>query len=108
MKRIRPRRVATAVLGTAFARAQTSGAPAAAPAGPTMASTGTDSLAIARKYTAWFFTGQMDSLWSHQSAEGKKENSPAQLLETLIQLTGRVGVEEKVLDERSKAPPVDP
>jgi len=104
MKRIRPRRVATAVLVTAFvlatipARAQTSGTSAAA-AGPTMASTGTDSLAIARKYTAWFFTGQMDSLWSHQSAEGKKENSPAQLLETLIQLTGRVGVEEKVLDE---------
>jgi hypothetical protein len=34
-------------------------------------------LAVARKYTAWSFTGQMDSLWSHQSAEGKKSNTPA-------------------------------
>jgi hypothetical protein len=30
-----------------------------------------------RKYTAWFFTGQVDSLWAHQSAEGKKRNTPA-------------------------------
>lgn len=79
-----------------FARAQSG---AAAPSGPTMASAGTDSLAVARKYIAWFFTGQMDSLWSHQSADGKKGNTPAQLMETLIQLTGQVGVEEKVLDE---------
>jgi hypothetical protein len=37
--------------------AQSAGPPAAA--GPTMASTRTDSLAVARKYIAWFFTGQM-------------------------------------------------
>jgi hypothetical protein len=98
-------RVATGALGAAIflvatgARAQSPATPAAAPAGPTMATTGADSLAIARKYTAWFFTGQMDSLWSHQSAERKKENTPAQLLETLIQLTGQVGVEDRVVDE---------
>ncbi len=74
---------------------------AAAPAtGPTMASAGTDSLAVARKYTAWFFTGQVDSLWAHQSAEAKKTNTPAQLMSTLMQLTGEVGVEEKVIEER--------
>jgi hypothetical protein len=33
--------------------------------------------AIARKYITWFSTGQMDSLWSPQSAEGKKTDTPA-------------------------------
>ena len=78
--------------------AQNNAAPAAT--GPTMATAGTDSLAIARKYTAWFFTGQVDSLWAHQSPEAKKSNTPAQLMTTLMQLTGEVGVEDKVIEER--------
>jgi hypothetical protein len=65
-----------------------------------MASAGTDSLAVARKYTVWFYTGQVDSLWAHQSADAKKSNTPAQLMATLMQLTGEVGVEEKVIEER--------
>jgi hypothetical protein len=56
MKRIRPRSVAAVVLGT-----------------------GIDSLAIARKYIAWFFTGQMDSLWSHQSADGVSSSASASI-----------------------------
>jgi len=36
-----------------------------------------DSLAIARKYTVWFHKGQVDSLWAHQSAEAKKNSTPA-------------------------------
>ena len=63
------------ILGAFPAMAQSTGS---AHSGPTMASTATDSLAIARKYTAWFFTGQVDSLWAHQSAEGKKSNTPGQ------------------------------
>ena len=43
----------------------------AAATGPTMASAGTDSLAVARKYTVWFYTGQADSLRAHQSADGE-------------------------------------
>jgi hypothetical protein len=73
---------------------------AAAATGPTMASAGTDSLALARKYTVWFYTGQVDSLWAHQSAEAKQNSTPAELMATLIQVTGDVGVEEKVIDER--------
>ena len=34
----------------------------AAPIGPTMAGTAIDSLAVARKYTAWLFTGQMPAV----------------------------------------------
>jgi len=65
-----------------------------------MASAGTDSLAVARKYTVWFYTGQVDSLWAHQSADAKKSSPPAELMATLIQVTGDVGVEEKVIEER--------
>ncbi len=65
-----------------------------------MAGAGTDSLAVARKYTVWFYTGQVDSLWAHQSAELKKDSTPAELMTTLIQVTGDVGVEEKVIEER--------
>jgi hypothetical protein len=90
--------VALAVLlGASPAMAQGTGAP---PTGPTMASTASDSLAIARKYTAWFFTGQVDSLWAHQSAEGKKSNTPAELLQTLMNLTAQVGVEDSIIEER--------
>lgn len=85
-------------LAASGAVAQNSAAPAAT--GPTMASAGTDSLAVARKYTVWFYTGQVDSLWAHQSADAKKSNTPAQLMATLMQLTGEVGVEEKVIEER--------
>jgi len=85
-------------LTASVAAAQNTAGPAAT--GPTMASAGTDSLAVARKYTAWFFTGQADSLWAHQSADAKKNNTPAQLLATLMQLTGEVGVEDKVIEER--------
>ncbi len=85
------------ILGALPAMAQSTGA---APTGPTMANTATDSLAIARKYAAWFFTGQVDSLWAHQSAEGKKSNTPAELLQTLMDLTGQVGVEDRIVEER--------
>ena len=85
-------------LAASGAVAQNGAVPSAT--GPTMASAGTDSLAVARKYTAWFFTGQVDSLWAHQSPEAKKSNTPAQLMATLLQLTGEVGVEDKVIEER--------
>ena len=82
-------------LSTSVAIAQNNAVPAAT--GPTMASAGTDSLAVARKYTVWFYTGQVDSLWAHQSAELKKDSTPAELMATLVQVTGDVGVEEKVI-----------
>jgi hypothetical protein len=80
--------------------AQSGGTPPAAATGSTMAATKIDSLALARRYTAWFYTGQTDSLWAHQSAEGKQTNTPAQLLQTLIEVSGQVGVEQNVIDER--------
>jgi len=85
-------------LAASGAVAQNGAVPSAT--GPTMSSAGTDSLAVARKYTAWFFTGQVDSLWAHQSPEAKKSNTPAQLMATLLQLTGEVGVEHKVIEEQ--------
>ena len=76
------------------------GTAAAGATGPTMASAGTDSLAMARKYTVWFYTGQVDSLWAHQSADAKKDSSPADLMTTIFQVAGDIGVEETVLEER--------
>jgi hypothetical protein len=96
--------VKTVIIGallalTASGATAQNGAGAAA-TGPTMASAGTDSLAVARKYTVWFYTGQVDSLRAHQSADAKKDSTPTELMATLIQLTGDIGVEEKVIEER--------
>ncbi len=102
MKPVKPVKAVTIgvllALSTSVAIAQNNAVPAAT--GPTMASAGTDSLAVARKYTVWFYTGQVDSLWAHQSAELRKDSTPAELMTTLIQVTGDVGVEEKVIEER--------
>jgi hypothetical protein len=95
---------------------------AAAATGPTIASAGTDSLAVARKYTAWFYTGQVDSLRAHQSADAKKNSSPAKTqywrtaqfsggaepFMVRLALTPQGELAGFGFNPRSKAPTIDP
>ena len=87
---------------------------AAAATGPTMSSAGTDSLALARKYTVWFYTGQVDSLRAHQSADAKKDSTPAELsgggepFMVRLALTPQGELAGLGFKPRSEAPAIDP
>jgi hypothetical protein len=71
----------------------------ALPASP--ASAQVDSLGLARQYTQWFFTGQLDSLWNHTSAGMRQQmGSTAVYRERLDQLVSGAGSETAVLGER--------
>ncbi|MEJ7809332.1 MAG: hypothetical protein WKG32_02845 [Gemmatimonadaceae bacterium] len=60
-----------------------------------------DSFALARQYTQWFYTAQVDSLWAHHSEGARKEMGSARVLEEqLSQLTERAGTEVQVLEEK--------
>jgi hypothetical protein len=68
----------------------TSGVPAARP----------DSLALARKFTTWFYTAQFDSLLAHSPAERQDSTARRRFTENLDQLTARAGTEVEVIEER--------
>ncbi len=57
-----------------------------------------DSLAYARQLTTWFFAGQIDSVVAHLDSAGLDAEVVWQ--EHLDRLTGRVGVETEVLEEK--------
>ena len=68
---------------------------------PTAASQKPDSLALARQYTVWFYTNQVDSLIAHYSADTRRDttlrrDSAAQM----EQLAWRAGTETGVLEEK--------
>src|SRR3954469_24215876 len=67
-------------------------APAALPA---------DSFDLARKYTQWFYTQQVDSLVAHHSAEARKDTAlAAHLAGAFKGLADHAGKEIWVTDER--------
>ena len=80
----------------------TATATASAPAAPRRpAKLPADSVEIARKYTQWFYTAQADSLAAHE-APGSRAAAAAKAdyLNSLTELTGRVGTETEVLEEK--------
>ena len=84
----------------ASAAAQAS--PAAAPAvRPRPKQLPADSLERARKFTAWLYTNQTDSLFANMDSAGQKDlKVPKALEETVAQLATRAGSEVELLEER--------
>ncbi|HEV8264718.1 MAG TPA: hypothetical protein VGQ06_07190 [Gemmatimonadales bacterium] len=60
-----------------------------------------DSLALARQYTRWFYTGQVDSLMAHHPAAQRGDSAIRAELEARVsQLALRAGTEVQVLEEK--------
>ncbi|HXE57756.1 MAG TPA: hypothetical protein VNK43_07140 [Gemmatimonadales bacterium] len=60
-----------------------------------------DSLAVPRKYVAWFWEGRADSLWSHLAPGLRRRiGSPDAIVAQFLEVTGRFGAESAVLEER--------
>jgi hypothetical protein len=89
--RLRPL-VLAAALAVPFATAAAQDAPAAARP---------DSLGLARKYVAWFYAAEVDSLWAH-TAQGFRENigTADWWRQRADQFAMRAGTETEVMEER--------
>jgi hypothetical protein len=75
--------------------------PAAPAARPKPRQLGPDSLERARKFTAWLYTNQTDSLFAYMDTASQRElKVPKALEETVAQLATRAGSEEQLLEER--------
>lgn len=60
-----------------------------------------DSLALARQYTAWFYTGQIDSLIAHHPADSQRDTTLRRGLSAQMeQLAVRAGTETAVMEEK--------
>jgi len=59
-----------------------------------------DSLALARKFTLWFYTGQFDSLLAHSPADRQDSTARRQYAAQLDQLSVRAGTETAVIEEK--------
>ena len=60
-----------------------------------------DSLALARRFTAWFYTGQFDSLMAHHPLETRNDSlARRQLQQNFDQLAIRAGTETSVIEEK--------
>jgi len=59
-----------------------------------------DSLTLARKFTTWFYTGQIDSLLAHSPADRQDSTARRRYQENLDQLTVRAGTEVEVIEEK--------
>jgi hypothetical protein len=78
--------------------AQSAGPAAPRPAQPQLPS---DSLQRARKYVAWLFNSQNDSLWASLDSLVKPQlESPAVFDELAADLAIRAGSEDRLIDER--------
>ena len=88
----------------ALAAQATPAAPAKPPVPPTVTTPSgprPDSLALARKFTQWFYAGQADSLFAYSSDETKERmGSPAAWQERADQVAVRAGAETEVIEER--------
>ena len=97
-----PIRVLTLVL--ALAAPATAQATSAAPAGmarPKPSQLPTDSLERARRFTAWLYTNQTDSLFANLDSAGRAEMKTPKTLEgSVAQLAARAGSEEQLIEER--------
>ena len=94
------------VLATALALglpALASGQAAAAAAAvrPTPRRLPPDSLERARRFTAWLYTNQTDSLFAYMDSASQRDFKVAKALEEIVaQLATRAGSEEQLLEER--------
>ena len=80
--------VAALVVGGQAAQAQTHTPPV-------------DSLALARQFTVWFYTGMTDSLLAHYNpADSVGKGEAENILGALDQLTSRAGNEVSVIEEK--------
>jgi len=59
-----------------------------------------DTLALARQYTAWFYTGQVDSLLAHYASGGRDSTQRQQLTARMEQVAVRAGTEMAVIEEK--------
>lgn len=60
-----------------------------------------DSLALARQYTVWFYTGQVDSLIAHHPAGAQRDTTLRQaLMARMEQVAVRAGTEMSVIEEK--------
>jgi hypothetical protein len=81
------------------AQGATASNPGAKPA-PTVHPKVGNEMELGRKYTAWFFEAQYDSLWAHLSQEMRDDmGEPSTLAEYREQLAGRAGDEVEVVNE---------
>jgi len=90
--------VAALASGAGSALAQSAPAAKSTPAAESMPA---DSLAHARKLTAWFFSGQADSVHAYMAVnDSGKKVSTDEIRATLERMTGRAGAETKVVEEK--------
>lgn len=60
-----------------------------------------DSLALARQYTVWFYTGEVDSLIAHYSTESRRDTTLRHdITAQMEQLALRAGTETAVIEEK--------
>jgi hypothetical protein len=60
-----------------------------------------DTLALARQYTVWFYTGQVDSLIAHHPAGAQRDTTLRRRLNAQMEmLTVRAGTETAVIEEK--------
>jgi hypothetical protein len=60
-----------------------------------------DSLALARQYTVWFYTGEVDSLIKHHAADAQRDTTLRRNLSAQVeQLAMRAGTETAVIEEK--------
>jgi hypothetical protein len=60
-----------------------------------------DSLALARQFTVWLYTGQVDSLFAHHPADAQRDTTlRRRIRESVDQLALRAGTETSVIEEK--------
>lgn len=70
-------------------------------ASPSPAPQKPDSLALARQYTVWFYTGQLDSLIAHHPVSAQRDTTLRRRLNAQMEmLTMRAGTETAVIEEK--------
>jgi len=60
-----------------------------------------DTLALARQYTVWLYTGQVDSLFAHHPADAQRDTTlRSRIRGSVEQLALRAGTETAVIEEK--------
>jgi len=60
-----------------------------------------DSLALARQYTVWLYTGQVDSLFAHHPADAQHDSTLRRRITASVEeLALRAGTETSVIEEK--------
>ena len=60
-----------------------------------------DTLALARQFTVWLYTGQVDSLFAHHPADAQRDTTLRQRIRASVdQLALRAGTETAVIEEK--------